>query len=194
MVVDAAILAGGRARRMDGQPKALLEVGGRRIVDRQVAALAPLVRAVLLVAAPDASLAVDGARRVADRRPGEGPLAGLEAALLASDADALLVVGCDLPFLDERLLTLVRDEAPGAEAVVPRVAGRPQALHARYHRALLPRIAARLDRGERRLLDLLAELDVVWLDEPRLRAIDPTLRGLTNVNTPAELATARESE
>jgi hypothetical protein len=34
-------------------------------------------------------------------------------------------------------------------------------------------------------------LEVAWLEEPELRALDPTLRGLTNVNTPEALARAR---
>jgi molybdopterin-guanine dinucleotide biosynthesis protein A len=188
--VDAAILAGGRGERLGGQPKGLLEIGGRTVIARQIEALSPLVREVLLVGG-DAYADVAGVRRVADRQPGRGPLAGLEAAFVASDADALIVVGCDLPFLDAGLLTLVRDHAPAAQAAVPRVDSRPQALHARYGRAALPHVQARLQRGELRLLGLLDDLDPEWLDEPALRAIDPTLRGLTNVNTPAELDAAR---
>ena len=91
------------------------------------------------------------------------------------------MVGCDLPFLDAGLLTLLRDHAPAAQAAVPRVDSRPQALHARYGRAALPHVQARLQRGDLRLLGLLDDLDPAWLDEPALRAIDPTLRGLTNI-------------
>jgi molybdopterin-guanine dinucleotide biosynthesis protein A len=192
MGVSAAILAGGRARRLGGADKAQLDVGGRRMVDRQVAALAPLVDEVLLVGARAAAA---GTRAIADAQPGRGPLAGLVAALAAArpGTDALLVVGCDLPFLDERLLRLVRDHAPAAAAVVPRVGGRPQPLHARYRCGILTQVEARLARGALRLVELLDELEVAWLDEATLRAVDPTLRGLTNVNTPEDLAAARAS-
>jgi molybdopterin-guanine dinucleotide biosynthesis protein A len=33
-------------------------------------------------------------------------------------------------------------------------------------------------------------VSVKAIDEPELRAVDPTLRAFTNVNTPEELATA----
>jgi molybdopterin-guanine dinucleotide biosynthesis protein A len=199
--VAAAILAGGRARRMGGAFKGGLEVGGRRILERELAALARVSDEILLVAG-DATAESEigftfsqkseiGFTFVADRAPGLGPLAGIDAAFRATHADALLVVGCDLPFLDERLLALVRDAAPEAEAVVPRVAGRPQALHARYARSLAPAVEERLARGELRLLDLVAAARTRFLDEAELRAIDPSLRGLTNVNTPEELAAAR---
>jgi molybdopterin-guanine dinucleotide biosynthesis protein A len=191
--VDAAILAGGRARRLGGADKALVEVGGRRIVDRQLAVLAPLFGEVLLVVDAPARLGeVAGVRRVVDERPGEGPLAALASALGAARGDALVVVGCDLPFLDERLLALLRDRAPDAEALVPRVGGRAQPLCARYRRSARAAALARLDRGERRLVALLDDLAVAYVEEPELRTLDPTLRTLTNVNTPEELTRARD--
>lgn len=194
MRVDAAILAGGRARRLGGVDKGLVEIGGRRMIAREIDALKSVAGEILLVVGDPVPYAgVDGVRVVLDHNPGLGPLAGLQAAFSASTADALLVVGCDLPFLDPRLLALVRDSAPAAQAVVPRVAGHAQALHARYGRSAVAEIDARLRAGSLRLLALVDALDTTFLDEPELRAVDPTLRGLTNVNTPAELAAARAS-
>jgi molybdopterin-guanine dinucleotide biosynthesis protein A len=189
MTLDAAILAGGRARRMGGVQKALIPVEGRPIVVRQIAALAPLVREILLVVAEPAPFAeVRGARVAIDRERDRGPLGGLATALHASTAEALLVVGCDLPFLDGGLLAMVRDFEPEAQAVVPRIGGRAQPLHARYARSILSSVEKRLAEGRPRLLELLDDLEVAWLDEDRLRALDPTLRGLINVNTPEDLA------
>jgi molybdopterin-guanine dinucleotide biosynthesis protein A len=40
------------------------------------------------------------------------------------------------------------------------------------------------------MVDLLARLGagVVWIDEPALRVLDPDLRSIANINTPADLA------
>ena len=40
------------------------------------------------------------------------------------------------------------------------------------------------------MVDLLARLGagVVWIDEPALRALDPNLLSIANINTPADLA------
>jgi len=189
-MVAAAILAGGSARRMGGVNKALIEVDGRPILARQLAVLAPLVDEILLVSgdpAPFAPFAGPRVRLLTDRLPGQGPLAGLDAAFAASDARSLLLFACDLPYLDPRMVTLVRDHAPSAQAVVPRVDAHPQPLHARYARSVAPLVRARLERGALRLRDLLTELAVTWLDEPALRAADPTLRALHNANSPADL-------
>ena len=41
MRVTGVVQAGGKSTRMGGQPKALLELGGRRIIERVVDAIAP---------------------------------------------------------------------------------------------------------------------------------------------------------
>jgi molybdopterin-guanine dinucleotide biosynthesis protein A len=194
MTIAAAILAGGQGRRLGGVKKALLSVGGHPIFVRQIEVLSPLVDEILIVGgAPFALQKAPRVRHVADVPPSLGPLSGLKSAFLATTAETLLVVGCDLPFLDRGLLTLVRDHAPSAEIVVPRLQGRPQPLHARYRRTLLPRVEERLLRRTLRITELLDAAEVSFLDAPILteHARHRDLRGLRGINTAAELAWAR---
>jgi molybdopterin-guanine dinucleotide biosynthesis protein A len=171
----AAILAGGRGARMGGIRKALVEIDGRRIIDRQLDLLAPRFDEVLLVVAQPEDWAVPRTRLVIDRRPHEGPLAGLEAALEEAHGE-VFVVACDLPFLDGKLIERIC--AGTADATVARAAGQPQPLHARYAPSVLPILRARMARGERRLVGLLDELGSVEFVE---------CAPLFNVNTPADL-------
>lgn len=185
--VTAAILAGGRATRLGGVMKPLLEIGGRRILDRQLDVLGPLVDEVILVANEAGPFASSGLRVVPDRRPGLGPLAGLEAALEAtSHAEVLLVAG-DLPFLDPRVIALLLDADAAADAVVPRTARGPEPLLARYARRIRPRASAALDADRRAMHRFLEEISTLRIEEPALRAIDPALGFLRNVNTPEDL-------
>jgi molybdenum cofactor guanylyltransferase len=172
--MKAAILAGGRGRRMGGVPKALVEWKGRRIVDRQLDVLAPLFDEVLLVVAEPRGWNLPRAREVIDRAPGQGPLAGLQTALL--EAGDVFVVACDFPEIDPDLVRMLCGNL--SQASVLRVRGRPQPLFARYRADVLPFVEARLERGERRMLDLLADLDVSFVD---------TDVELINVNTPGDL-------
>jgi molybdopterin-guanine dinucleotide biosynthesis protein A len=169
--------------------KSAVRIGGRPLLDRQLEVLTPLFDEILLVGGASRGEASPRLLTVRDERPGLGPLSGLEAALAAAANEAVSIFACDLPFLDRGLVMALRDHA-AVEAVVPRALGRAHPLHARYARSILSRVRARLDRSELALRALLKDLQVSYLDEPRLRAIDPTLRGLTNVNTPAELAAA----
>jgi molybdopterin-guanine dinucleotide biosynthesis protein A len=193
--VLAAILAGGRGKRMggggEGIAKGLLVVGGQRIVDRQLSVLRPRFAEVLIAANDPTPWDGLGLAIVPDRA-GAGPLAGLDAVLAAlpDSVDAAVCVAGDMPFLVPAVIERLRDGAPGAMAFVPRVAGRPEPLLARYARTAAPIVRAQIARGAQALsmMDLLARLDVTWLEEPELRALDPGLRSIINVNTPADLA------
>lgn len=187
MRVAAAILAGGRATRLGGARKPLLTVGGARIVDRQLPVLRPLCDEVVLLSGDPAYAALE-LRQIPDLRPGLGPLAGLEAALAALDADAVLLVGGDMPTLAPPLLARLVADAPEADAVAAVIGGRPQPLPARFHRRTLPRARALLDRGDRALRTLLTELSWTPIDEATVRSLDPALGTFANVNTPGELA------
>ena len=190
--VLAAIIAGGQGTRLGGVAKGLLAVGGRRIVDRQLEVLRPLFARVVLVANDPAPWAALGVPIVPDRVPaGAGPLAGIDAALAAltpGEEAAVVCVGGDMPFLTAGALALLRDHAPAAQAVAARVGGLPEPLFARYARSCAPVVAAALAAGRFKAAALLDELAVAWLDEPALRAVDPALRFLTNINTPEDLA------
>jgi molybdopterin-guanine dinucleotide biosynthesis protein A len=157
---------------MGGVRKALFEVEGRRIIDRQLDVLVPLFDEVLLVVAEAQGWDVPRARLVVDRHPGKGPLAGLDVVLAEGDA---FVVACDMPYLEA---DLIRQICAHPGTVVPRVEGVPQPLHARWGAEALPVIRQRLLDGELRLLRLVDLLEVTWLDFP-------PQRGFTNLNSPA---------
>lgn len=152
-----AVLCGGSSRRM-GRDKALVEVGGRALAARVADALrAGGCAGVLSVGGDAAALARLGMIPAADRWPGEGPLGGLATAVLAVPSGARLVVApCDLvdpsPGAVAALLRAL-DRAPGADAAVPVVAGRPEWVHAawRVDASLRQRLAALVGDGARRL-------------------------------------------
>jgi molybdopterin-guanine dinucleotide biosynthesis protein A len=193
--VAAAIIAGGEATRLGGVEKSALEVGGRSIGARTLDFLRGQFARVVVVANAPGVWSTLGVEVVPDVFRGAGPLAGVHAALLAAaDAPAVVCVGGDLPFVEPALVALLRDHAPGAAAVVPRVGGNAEPLLARYGRACLPEIEARLHAGQRALHSLVETVETAWLDEAALRAVDPTLRSFTNVNTPEDLARARRGD
>ena len=186
-MASAAIIAGGKGTRLGGQVKGLLVVGGQRIVDRQLAALRAGFDSLVIVANDPEPWRDTGVAVVGDRWPDAGPLAGIEAALAHfAAADSVVCVAGDMPFLQPALLSLLRDASGDADAVVARAAGQPQPLLARYATRLQPIIAARLAAGQRAVHRLYHEVNVAWLDEAALRAVDPALDSLRDVNTPAD--------
>ncbi|HXU64771.1 MAG TPA: molybdenum cofactor guanylyltransferase [Polyangia bacterium] len=195
MQVAAAIIAGGRARRLGGVAKPFLRVGGRTIAERQLAVLRPLFTRVLAVvaepadAAPWAEL---GIAAVVDGVSGAGPLAGMAAALGAVPADgAVVCVAGDLPFLSPAILAALRDADPDALAAMPRVGERAEPLCARYAARLLPEVQARLSSGRLALHQLAEEMGATaWIEGAALAQLDAGGRAFLNVNTPEDLARA----
>lgn len=104
--IAAAVLAGGASRRL-GSDKALLRLfGGRPLLQVAVEKLAEVSDEVLVVTGtPDRYRSMDvAASLISDRWPGLGPLTGIHAALRAAAAEYVLIIACDMPFLDIGLL------------------------------------------------------------------------------------------
>lgn len=186
------INAGGASRRM-GQPKALLPApGSGELLIRHIAArLRPLADDLLVIAndpAIGAAVKVLDARCLADAFPGTGPLGGLATGLAALDGWCICVA-CDLPFVQPDVFRyLIAQSDDEWDAVVPLVAGRPQPLHALYHRRCLPAVEAALHTSGRRMDSFLPQVRTRFVLEEELRPIDPDLRSFVNVNTPEEWA------
>ena len=185
-MISALILAGGKATRLGGIDKRELVIDGRTIFERQCEVLAPRV-AEIIVSAPRP---IAGFRTVADSIPDAGPLAGIAAGLAATKTPWLLVVAGDMPNLTGALLDLVLAKlAPTSDAGGVRVGGLPEPLLCALHTSCAPEVQRRLDAGRLKVATLLTEgpLRVAWVEEAELRAIDPSLRSLRNINAPEDL-------
>lgn len=191
--ISAAILAGGRARRLGGADKASLAIGRARIIDRQLAALSAVADDIRIVAGDRDRYAGLGLRVIADVIPDAGPLGGLYSALLDASHDRLLVLACDLPFVTAALLQrLVTECRTGQEvdAVVPRSARGLEPLCALYTKGCAAAARGRLERGELSVAGLLADLRVRELGPEVLAPYDQGSL-FENVNTPHDHARAR---
>lgn len=188
MTVSAAIMAGGRSTRM-GQDKAWIELDGEPIIARVAEVLAQVADEVIIVANEPRYESL-GLRVVHDRYPAGGALGGIVTGVGAASHDTVLVAACDMPFLDAAVWNVLLGHAGEADAVVPRIGGEYETLHALYTKACLPHMARSLAENRLRVVSFFEAVRVLAIDEPELRAADPTLRAFTNVNTPEELASA----
>lgn len=190
--VSGVILAGGKASRLGGVNKALLEVGQKTNIQRVLAALEPLCSDLVLVA-NDESLVDLPLRLVFDSEPHAGVLPALVQGLEAAGYPLAIVVACDMPFLSTNLLAEQVGRAGGVDVVIPVVDGRPEPMHAVYRApTCVSAIKAALAAGERRMISFLDRVRVGYLNEDALRQLDPELRSFFNTNTPDDLARARE--
>jgi molybdopterin-guanine dinucleotide biosynthesis protein A len=176
---------------MGGAPKALIDLGGRKIVERVVAAIAPVVDDVLVVTNTPDLYAFLGLPMVGDVFPEHGSLGGIYSGLAAASGDAAFTVACDMPFLRTDVARLVVDRAAEADVVIPRVGSYLETMHASYAKACLPHIEARLRAGQLKIIGFFDDVRVTEIAESAVRGVaDPSVVFM-NVNTPDELARAR---
>ena len=191
MRVTGVIQAGGRSTRMGGRPKALLELGGRRIIERVIDAVAPSVNDLLIVTNTPELYAFLGLPMVADVYPDGGSLGGIYSGLKAAAGDAAFTVACDMPFLHPDVVRLVVERAESGDVVIPRVGGQLETLHAAYAKSCLPHIEERLVAGRLKIVEFFPRVRVVEIPEVEIaRFRDPAVVFM-NVNTPDELERAQ---
>jgi molybdopterin-guanine dinucleotide biosynthesis protein A len=191
MRITGVVQAGGLSTRMGGEPKALIELGRRRIVEWVVAAIAPVVDDVLVVTNTPERYAFLGLPMVGDVFPDHGSLGGIYSGLKAATGEAAFTVACDMPFLRTDVARIVLAHAGEADVVIPRVGEQLETMHALYAKACLPYIEAKLKAQQLKIVGFFGDVSVVEIPEgdvARLRAPDVVFM---NVNTPEELERAR---
>ncbi len=186
MSVSAVLLAGGASRRM-GQDKATLLWRGVHLWQRQLELLRKLEPGELLVSArKDPPWRPADAAFVADVPPSCGPLSGLAAALAQMRSTHLLVLAVDLPFMNERYLRSLLEQAGAGQGVISVMQGRGEPLAAIYPAAALAYCEAALEGQEFSLQALMRKL----IDPGKLRVV-PVSRedeGLfRNLNEPRDI-------
>ncbi|UAK23242.1 molybdenum cofactor guanylyltransferase [Sphingomonas nostoxanthinifaciens] len=166
-----AVLAGGASRRF-GSDKALAEVGGKRLIDHAIAALAARCDAIVIC-----GRTLEGFATVADRpAPGLGPLGGLAGALGAAVSGGyqwVLSVPCDVPDLPGDLFERLVGEGGGAAAYA-----RECPVVGLWPAGLGTLLEAHLGSGERSMRSWIARIEAVGVDWPA---------PLSNINTPDDL-------
>lgn len=191
--LGVAVLAGGASSRM-GTNKALLRArpGGPTMIETAVARLTEAGLAPhLLVTNSPGTVSFLNIPTAPDDTPGAGPLGGIYTALNHLACERILVVACDMPLLNPRLLRYMASLPAAADALVPRWTGAEgsphiETLHAIYSRQCVEPIRRRIEAGKLMVRALLDELNVQYLDEAEMRRYDPGLVSFRNVNTPEE--------
>jgi len=185
-----------------GRPKEWLPIADTTMLARQVETLRSCAQPVVVVAR-DADQQLPelpaGCDVVLDDPPDAGPLAAIASGLQHlvdrhgfADADAAFVTACDLPFVTARDVAWLRGLLGDADVVMPEAEGRLQPMAAVVRAAALRHARALLAAGTRTPRSLAQTQNAVVLPEAAVRAHDPQLRFLRNLNAPEDLERWRD--
>ena len=192
--LTGAILAGGHSSRF-GSNKALFAPDGETLISKAAGLLRSVAREVLVSASQTNAGDYDflGLEIVVDQHPDSGPMGGLETLLQRCTTPWLLVLTCDMPFVDKEALITMVSSLTGEPDNALYQRDRPHALAwQRYdgsispfplliERSALPKLQSRMRTGSLSMKGLLRDLDTYYI-------MSPCNRLLSNINRPEDWA------
>ena len=179
-----------------GRVKALERINSQSLIERTIACLSPLTQSVLVVISQE-QFGIFAASRlkakvIIDLYPGKGALGGIYTGLASADSYNSLVVGCDMPFLNRDLLSYIVDHSSDFDAVVPRVHGMLEPLHAVYSKGCLEPIRKMMEQDKLEISHLFTLVKTRYVGEDEIAKFDSQYLTFFNINTLADLRKARK--
>ena len=193
-LLTGAILAGGHSSRF-GSNKALFAPNGETLISKAAGLLRSVAREVLVSASQTNAGDYDflGLEIVVDQHPDSGPMGGLETLLQRCTTPWLLVLTCDMPFVDKEALITMVSSLTGEPDNALYQRDRPHALAWQrcdgsispfpllIERSALPKLQSRMRTGSLSMKGLLRDLDTYYI-------MSPYNRLLSNINRPEDWA------
>ena len=191
MKITGIILAGGKNFRM-GKNKAFLEINGQRIIDRTKDLFVDLFDEIFLVTNSPLDYLDLNLRMVSDLFPGGGALGGIYSGLFHASHSHAFVAACDMPFLNKALISHLGDLSHGFDIVIPKTEDGWEPLHAVYSQKCLPFMDFLLRKENLKIIDLFPKVKKREVTTEEILPFDPQLVSFLNVNTPEDLARAKD--
>lgn len=175
------VLAGGKSGRM-GVDKGLIIWKGKPLAQYSIEALRPFCDHILIITG-NREYARFGFPLVKDEYPNIGPMGGLHAGLKASNSKHHIVLSCDMPLVDDKIVRLLLAGSENYQAVVPVTDSRIIPVCAYYHSTGLPILEKEISAGLHKTVLFLQHLRFkeLRMDEPELK------RKFFNINTVEDL-------
>jgi len=176
--ISGFVLAGGKSSRM-GTDKALMEIDNEPLLGRMIRLMEPFCHSVA-ISGFKADYLRFNKEIVPDLTSGIGPVSGIYSVLKFSNSDWNLVVSVDTPFLNNDFFELLISDLGDFDCIIPQHNSGVEPLAGLYNKHILPEIDAMIKNGDYKLMNLLAKLNIRYLDCNPL--IQKHLRLFMNLN------------
>lgn len=183
--ITGLILAGGKSSRLDYRPKGLIKWKGQTLVRHIASALKPVVSGIV-VSANHPAYKDQGFEVWADKTASCGPMSGLLTGLKKASTKYVLIVACDMPFINSAFLSYLTCFKEKAKAIIPNNHGKAEPLCAVYSKAIIPMLQQEFREERYKMISALAEMSPFYL---RVSHETPGFRTdlFTNINESEQL-------
>jgi len=187
-------LAGGKNSRFSGKNKALVRIGEKRILDRIYDVFTILFDKIILVTNDPLQYMEWDFDIVTDIFPIRSSLTGIHTGLFYITTPYAFFAACDIPFIKKELIEILLDGVePSIDIVIPETSKGVEPLCSVYSKRCLKPIEEQLEKQSLKIERMFQKVRVKKISEDILRTIDPDLVSLSNINTPDDLARAKQA-
>ncbi len=191
MEAGVIILAGGKSSRM-GKNKALLPINGITSIERIKNSISRDFPNILIVANDEELYQFLNVPIIEDNIKEKGPLAGMQAGLMAAEYMTNVFIACDMPFISSELAKALVERSDGFDAVVPVINGKRHLLFAVYKKEVLKAIDECFKNDELSLKQLVDRIKVNYVTEKDLTEVSDLEQVFYNMNHPYEYEDAKK--
>lgn len=190
---SGVILAGGLNTRFSGQDKALIRVGGMRILDRIYGVFTELFNEIILVTNDPMRYLEWDFTIVSDLFTVRSSLTGIHTGLFYATNPYVFFAACDTPFLKKELIdSVINNIEKNYDVIMPEITAGLEPLCAVYSKQCLKRIEYHLEQNLLKIQRVFNKNRIKKVPESLLRPQDPELLSFFNINTPGDLAKAEK--
>jgi len=154
--ITVIILAGGKSSRMK-EDKGLVHFNGKMLVEHVIEAVKKITPGIIIITT-NAGYKKFGYPCLEDEIKYKGPLGGIYTGLAHSHTDRNLIVGCDMPFLSETLLTTLINNYRDEDVLMTEHKGMAEPLCAVYRKSCAAYLSLQLEQNQLKITNALAGL------------------------------------
>ena len=154
--ITAIILAGGKSSRMK-EDKGLVVFNGKRLVEFVIESAKRITTNVFIVTS-NAAYKDFGYPCIEDALKEKGPLEGILTGLIHSSTPKNLLLGCDMPFLSENLLSALIENIGDEDVLLTEHQGKAEPLCSIYDQKCITHIRSQIEQNQLKITNALGGL------------------------------------
>lgn len=181
--IEVFILAGGKSRRME-EDKGLALLNGLPMISHIINTICAVPLNVSLISGnPD--YGQFDLPLYEDSIKDKGPMGGLMTALENSSVPYVLLMGCDMPFINREVIYHLIDSGKKGKITVSETNGYTNPLFAIYPKSILAELKMHVEKNHLKLQDFISSQNHYIVKMDYFERLEPN--ALTNINSREEL-------
>ena len=189
--IPCFILAGGQSKRI-GVNKALIEIGGERLIDIMIRKLSEVFSELFLITIPEHNYPDIKQKKIFDIIPNKSSLGAVYTGLIESKVSHSFFLACDMPFISIEFIKFMLKKKPDYDLLIPETDKGLQPLHAIYSKACISHIKKLMDENNFKILDFFDKVRIEYIPDKICRKFDPEGKMFLNINTIKDLKIAEK--